>query len=275
MIKTINYGLDGYSIFQMTNQGVSQMMSYLITTPEGKLVVIDGGTSNETESLRKKIKECGGIVDSWLLTHAHSDHIDAVINILNDLGDITVKKIYYNFPPRDWLINAESEYVGSVDRFFSVIKRFDDICIKTAEGMNIVAGNLKIEVLTDPSNYYEYSDFNSTTVVYRFVFPHATALFLGDLSEKAGISFVEKYGDTLRSDIVQMAHHGQNGVSKDVYEKIAPKVCLWPTPKWLWDNDSGRGRNSGPWATLITREWMEELGVKIHAPIFEGEYKVI
>ena len=59
-----------------------------------------------------------------------------------------------------------------------------------------------------------------------------------------------------------MAHHGQAGASKELYEAISPKICLWPTPKWLWNNDSGMGENSGPWKTLETRTWMEELKVE-------------
>ena len=61
-----------------------------------------------------------------------------------------------------------------------------------------------------------------------------------------------------------MSHHGQNGVDKDVYRIIDPEICLWPTPQWLWDNDSGTGYNTGTWKTIETRGWMQELGVKIN-----------
>ena len=36
-------GLGGYKILQAPNMTKTQMMSYLITTPNGKLIVIDGG----------------------------------------------------------------------------------------------------------------------------------------------------------------------------------------------------------------------------------------
>ena len=58
-----------------------------------------------------------------------------------------------------------------------------------------------------------------------------------------------------------MSHHGQSGATKELYKEISPKICLWPSPDWLWNNDSGAGENSGPWKTLETRKWMEELGV--------------
>ena len=59
-----------------------------------------------------------------------------------------------------------------------------------------------------------------------------------------------------------MSHHGQAGATKELYKEISPKICLWPTPEWLWNNDSGQGENSGQWKTFETRSWIEELGVK-------------
>ena len=41
-----------------------------------------------------------------------------------------------------------------------------------------------------------------------------------------------------------------------------PKICLWPTPEWIWNNDNGEGENTGPWKTFETRKWIEDLGVK-------------
>ena len=70
-----------------------------------------------------------------------------------------------------------------------------------------------------------------------------------------------------------MAHHGQGGVTREVYEAISPSVCLWDTPDWLWDNNSGGGYNSGPWKTLEVRAWMEELGAIEHYVIKDGTTK--
>ena len=55
---------------------------------------------------------------------------------------------------------------------------------------------------------------------------------------------------------------GQNGAGKEVYEAISPIICLWPTTEWLWNNDSGTGYDSGPWKTIETREWINEIGVE-------------
>ena len=78
----------------------------------------------------------------------------------------------------------------------------------------------------------------------------------------------------LDSDIVQMAHHGQYGVTKEVYQIISPKICMWNTPQWLWDNDGGGGYNTGNYKTLEVRSWMEEMGVKANYVIKDGDQTI-
>ncbi|MFR1475208.1 MAG: hypothetical protein ACLSB9_05440 [Hydrogeniiclostridium mannosilyticum] len=64
----------------------------------------------------------------------------------------------------------------------------------------------------------------------------------------------------VKGDVVQLAHHGQNG-GKSVYEAAAPQACSG-TPLWLWENDPGQGYNSGP-ENLEVRRWIiDEL--KVH-----------
>jgi hypothetical protein len=95
-------------------------------------------------------------------------------------------------------------------------------------------------------------------MVFRVEVGGQTLLFLGDAHISQGNQLVAKYGDDLKSDFVQMSHHGQGGVSKEVYGVIAPTVCLWPSADWVFDNWNGN------LSTFQTREWMIELGVKYH-----------
>ncbi len=69
---------------------------------------------------------------------------------------------------------------------------------------------------------------------------------------------------------MQIAHHGQNGVTKQFYEAVNPKGCLWGTPDWLWNNDIGQGYNTHSYKTIEVRGWMTELGVKEHYIMMNG-----
>ena len=89
-------------------------------------------------------------------------------------------------------------------------------------------------------------------------------MFTGDCGVEAGLKILERYGDSgiLKCDICQMAHHGQEGCSREFYEAVSPTECLWCTPDWLWNNDRGNGFNTHFYKTVEVRGWMEEIGVK-------------
>lgn len=88
-------------------------------------------------------------------------------------------------------------------------------------------------------------------------------MILGDLGVEAGDKLLKLQGDKVRADMVQMAHHGQNGAERRVYEAIGAKYALWPTPDWLWTNTINPAEpGKGPWKTLEVRQWMEALNTK-------------
>ena len=102
-------------------------------------------------------------------------------------------------------------------------------------------------------------------------------LFLGDVEAAGDAVMIEKYGKALKSDVVQMAHHGQNGVDRPVYEAIAPRFAFWTTPDWLWTNTIDPANpGKGPWQTLTVRQWMEALGtVPIRASASDLEFDTL
>ena len=116
---------------------------------------------------------------------------------------------------------------------------------------------------------------NNSSLVYQLTIKDKKLLFFGDLAYEGGEKLLETYPNgELKSDIVQMAHHGQQGVGQEVYQAVSPAICLWPTPEFLWNNDNGGGENSGPWTTLETRRWMEQLGVSENLCIKDGDIKL-
>ena len=79
------------------------------------------------------------------------------------------------------------------------------------------------------------------------------------------------HGDYLKSDIVQMAHHGHVGVRKDVYEAIDPEVCIWCAASWLWQEHEGVRYLNGEHSTTVTRQWMAEIGNQMHIVTKDGD----
>ena len=72
-----------------------------------------------------------------------------------------------------------------------------------------------------------------------------------------------------------MAHHGQGGVTEEVYKAIKPRFAFWPTPDWLWENRKylgGGNIGEGPFHTPKTAEWMKALGTK---NIFSFDHTIV
>ncbi|MBR4313470.1 MAG: MBL fold metallo-hydrolase [Lachnospiraceae bacterium] len=66
------------------NQTVAQSLSVLVNDGHGNLVVFDGGRVEDADYLCDIIKDNGGVVKTWFITHIHDDHIGALYKILSD-----------------------------------------------------------------------------------------------------------------------------------------------------------------------------------------------
>lgn len=269
-MKEIFAGLDGFMLLQAPNSTPTQMMGYVLTSPSGKVLVIDGGNPGDADFLREQILARGGHVDTWLLTHCHADHCSALTEILADPQGVTIGCICYNFPSQSWLDKTEPHRSAATARIFSCLAQHSALCRILHEKDVLDFDGARIDVLTD-AQPLPGSMINDSSLVFRFTFPGGkTALFLGDLEEPARNLLAARYGETLKSDIVQMAHHGQGGVSENVYRLVRPEICLWCAPDWLWNNDRGQGFNTGPYKTVSVRCWMGRQNVRIHAAEYEG-----
>ena len=267
--------LGGAELMMLSNQTKGQMMSFLIETKNGNLIVIDGGRWEDGEHLMEEIRRRGGHVDAWFLTHTHTDHVGALLNLLQteaegeDTG-IEIQHIYYNFADLDWYAIHEPGDYGTAAAIIGELEKLPDrVCQIVERGQTITVDDVTVTVMNEryepgPEQIGE-RDGNDAGIAYRMVVHGVSILFLGDLQKIGGDLLLEQAGaEALKSDVVQMAHHGQNGVSEAVYQAIDPEICLWPTPGWLWDNEGG-------YQTPETKSWMEKLHVKRHYCIKDGD----
>lgn len=268
--------LGGAELTMLQNQSKGQMMSFLLETKEGSLIVIDGGRWDDSDYLTEQIKKRGGRVSAWFLTHTHTDHVGALLKILQGEADgqdsgIEIDKIYYNFAPREWYALHEPEDMGTAYTIIGLLEGLPDERIQVVHQGDVIAvDEVKFTVMNDryepDENHVGENDCNDSCMIYRAVVNDVSILFLADLGELGGNRLLEELGaEALRSDMVQMAHHGQNGVGENVYRAVDPSVCLWPTPQWLWDNEGDRFK------TPETKGWMKKLDVDKHYCIKDGD----
>ena len=260
---------------QLKNSGHSQMMGYIIKTDNDKIIVIDGGTSDDTENLLQKINEYTGKVDYWFITHPHQDHATAFIEIVNNYN-IDIGKVYVTTEDEEWYNNYGDGRADECIRFLDTIKS-EKISSKVEEvtlNEQIQIDNIKCEILGIKNPEITKNAINNSSMVIKMETKKNSILFLGDTGVESGNKLLDNQKEKLKVNILQMAHHGQQGVSKEIYEYIKPKIFLWPTPDWLWINDSGNGEDSGPWKTKETRKWIEELNVNKNIIEKDGNIKI-
>ena len=256
----------------------AQNLSIVIKSCQGKLIVVDGGWEADAEKLSKLILEQGGTVDAWLITHPHEDHVGALCAILNDENNkIKIKNVYCSLATPEWYRTVSPTGAGIADQLINALAKLPAGVIQSniGRGTEIRLADVNIRVLNNRGTYTS-NGVNNSSLVYKINVSGVSILILGDLAYDGGKDLLKICtANELKSNIVQMAHHGQQGVDQDVYARIAPTTCLWPTPAWLWNNDNGGGLGSGPWGTLETRRWMEALGVKENYSLKDGDVHML
>ncbi len=260
---------------QLKDNSANQMMGYIMKTSTGKVIVVDGGNDADEPNLVEHIKALGNKVDVWFITHPHGDHASAIIRVIEET-DIPIEKIYYTMNDLEWYKNYAEERAGEAERFYNALQneRIKDNIEEVKLNQIINIDFIKCEILGVKNPEITNNAFNNSSMVIKMNLEKSSILFLGDTGEESGDKLLNTQKDKLKSDIVQVAHHGQRGAKESLYQEIKPTICLWPTPKWLWDNDNGGGKDSGQWKTLETRAWMEKLGVKKNIVEKDGDITI-
>ena len=280
--KTILYQITETSKF---------MMSFVLVTKKNNVIIIDGGRADDMPLLKDYVG--GRHVSLWILTHPHNDHITGFIHEWkkNRLSDFDVERVCYNFPPyKELKGRTDVPDVGYFNRELDeVLKEFSediepeiaDFAYIPKQGDSITVDECRIDFLFSYHDGLFSNIMNDASLVFKITTPNKTVLFLGDLGPEGGDVLYEESRHLLKSDIVQMAHHGHMNVGMEVYAAISPEACMWCCADWLYNEPDippylenrerlrkmGRERMYG---TAVTRKWMDILGVKKHYVTKDG-----
>ena len=265
-----------FTLWQLSSQINTIGNSYIILTSNGKVVVMDGGVKEEAPYLRGFLAALGNEVEAWFISHPHGDHIGALSEIINEPKDIVIKTVYHSaYSPA--FCDAEKGAAAYITAFYDALNASGiSIVNYTKPGTQIEIDGVNFKILAVTNEDILVNAFNNSCMVVRVWDKKKSILFLGDLGQEAGDRLLNSdFRKELDCDYVQMAHHGQQGVSREFYRAIKFSACLWPTPSWVYNNDVGGGFNTHILKTIEIRELMEELGITKQYLSFEGLHKII
>ena len=266
-LQTVNTLSDGGRVYALSSRVDTISLSTVFVSPEGKILVVDGGHYPDGPFLGEFLRALGGHVDYWFLTHAHEDHFGALIAMTDrpDKGGVSIGELIYDFPDRAWMESIEKSMKPHFDNFYTnlIDGRLNDVkhgdC---SPGRVVNFGSWSFEILNAPFKF-NGNPVNNSSVMISVKAGGKTWLETGDMGVEGGRDAMKKLGARLKHDIVFLAHHGQNGTDKEFYAAVKPEAAVWPLPSWLWDNRVENGTyGSGPYRTNYTKCWMQDLGVK-------------
>lgn len=203
--------------------------------PNGKFIIYDGGyTAND--GLYKKLKELAGkdeiIIAAWIISHPHHDHEEAFdAFVKKHANDVRLENVMFNYTN---LVEPNPSYSANSDTIRNNIKTYLDgktNIIKPHTGQIYSFGSSTVEILYTVEDLIPNTsgDINDSSLVVRITVSGQSILLLGDALEKTANSLTSTYDSYLKSDMVQLAHHGTNPGTKALYTKINATVLFWPS----------------------------------------------
>ena len=221
-------------------------MSYAIRLADGSFMVVDGG-HNHTEDvdrlynvLKKQSPDPDNIVIAgWFFTHDHGDHTGFFKKFCQSYASkVTVEQFVYNFPAIGEASNGTGTAGGSIGRYFKSSE-----IVKAHPGQVFYLRNAKITILYSNDlwdhNSVELSTHNEASLVFTVELEGKKFIVLGDYYDDLALIRKLYSAATLKSDIMQVAHHGISNGSPMLYSTIAPEWVLWPLgdDHWLVDGE--------------------------------------
>jgi beta-lactamase superfamily II metal-dependent hydrolase len=264
------------------------MMGFVVVTAKNNAIVIDGGRPADMPLLKKLVG--GRKILAWILTHGHDDHISGFVDEMEKDGGsaFDIVGVYDHFLDYDALMRLPDSAVPEpayfhqelnemMPAFNKVLPLFKEKNHLVNQGDELQFDDVHLSFLYSAHPGLYANLMNDSSLVFKMTGEKSDVLFLADLGPQGGDYLLRESKDKLHATYCQMAHHGHMGVGMEVYAAIAPKVCLWCAPKWLYEEPvmpdylaDGNPRNLRMYGTALTREWMAQLGVKKHLVSGDG-----
>lgn len=248
-------------------------MCYVLTLADGSYLVYDGGCTPDGEALYQYLKEHNRrsdgqiVIAAWILTHADGDHFFGFRAFARThAADVTLERL---------LVHPRMQREGEpYEKFFyetipaEILPLFSGATLVMPHtGQRLYIRDAVIEVLlTQENHYHRRIGINESSLVTRVTLGGQTMLFPGDAQSICDQLLPVMYGNDLRSDFYQVAHHGCSGGTKILYDLIRPRFAMWTTKRAKFEERRERSYRLAPnWYLLqmLEEAFLHDEGHKI------------
>ncbi len=245
------------------------MGGMIFKSKSGKIAVIDGGRIPDTDRFIRILQKISGRevphIDCWLFSHLHSDHYGVYYTLCSDekyRGKVTVGMFYCDLLTEEFYTKLSKEKVKNADIIRSAMISPDSPTgakvVTVRKGDIIAVDEIEFEVIHVPDmSMAEFMNMNDSSVVYKMTYDgKQTMMLLGDAEWVCSNDLTQNCADKLKSDIVQVGHHGCGNVSAECYELIDADAYIWPIGEKFWYSDCGEGLNTHNTGVIRSRAYM-------------------
>ncbi len=214
-------------------------MGYVFVSATGKLIVVDGGHGADAEPLLSLLREIAGeeipTVDLWIVTHPHLDHYGALLEIAarDEFRErVSVREVMWFFPADFRDKNGKAPCDKANSHMESVCQSLDATAHRPTEGERIHLDGLELTVLFVPDDCVSLHNPNSLSLIFTVQGARRRVMMTGDACPITMGYCAQKYGVSLKSDILQLPHHGLCDTGNpDFYRLVGADTLLIPISK--------------------------------------------
>ncbi len=257
----LNYDSDATGRTEVYQYGLDSDengMLYVVKLPDNGVIIIDGGHADHSDphevmSFLREITdtpEDGNVrVAAWFVTHMHADHYYGLEALMYEYSDkLDFERVICNFHTSEQEGSVASQYFAGEHLIFTrIMERVmedDPLYVKLHTGQKFDLCGVTLDVLYTHEDAVNNNgalklsgDFNNSSTIMKITFDGKKLLITGDINGRGAMTVVANTSpETLKCDIIQVAHHGYNDISLICSEAKAPFVFL-PGPREEVENN--------------------------------------
>ncbi len=213
-------------------------MCYIYRLCDGSFILVDSGFNSTEcadaiyETLVKLAPDPENIViAAWFVTHQHGDHIGGFYAFASKYSDkVKLEQMIYNYPT-ERVFNLCQSSVNHITKLPQHAAMFEGCeLVEAHPGQEFYIRDAYVEMLYTWDMFTTSSVIfmNNTSLVFTVTINDTKAIMLGDCGPLASPVVTNAYGDYIKSDYIQVAHHGYIGATIELNELIAADVVMWP-----------------------------------------------